>query len=160
MAVIVIVGLMAGAAIAFVKPSAYARTARSYGNAMTGLCDAARQRAVASSTHQRIVVDTDEILHYEGLTTGMAIPADDDWQLVARLAVPDGVVIASADSITHVTDDTDVPEVGAGLPATIDFAPDGTADAATIFVTDSDDEKRARVAIYRASGSVYTYQDW
>ena len=158
MAVIVIVGLMAGAAVVFVKPSAQARTARGYASSITALCDAARQRAVASNTYQRIQVTSTGVVHYQGDDDGMTIPTFTDE--VAHLPVPDQVEIVSFDDVTHVTDDTDVPEEGAGLPGTIDFAPDGTASAATVFVTDSSDDYRARVAVYRASGSVYTYQDW
>ena len=159
MVVIVIVGLMAGAAVVFIKPSSYARSARGYASAVTALCEAARQRAVASNTYQRIEVTTDGIVHYEADDPGMTLP-ESFTDEIARVDLPDQVVISSFDTITHVTDDTDVPEEGAGLPGTIDFAPDGTASAATIFVTDSSDDFRARVAVYRASGSVYTYQDW
>jgi Tfp pilus assembly protein FimT len=158
MAVVIIVGLMAGAAVVFINPTKVAATARGYAHEVTGMCDAARQRAIATHTYQRITVAADEISHYQGATSGMAVP--DSWNLITTLEVPDQVTVASFDDATHVTDDTDVPEVGAGLPATIDFSPDGSASSATIFVTDSADDKRARVAIYRASGSVYTYQDW
>ena len=104
------------------------------------------------------VVDGTSVIHYHATTTGMAPPSA--WTEITTMTVPDQVLIASFDEVTHVTDDTDVPAEGEGLPGAIDFAPDGSATAGTIFVTDSADDKRARVAVYRASGSVYTYQDW
>lgn len=158
MAVIVIVGLMAAAAVVFITPRSYAATARGYAYELTALMDTARQRAVATRTYQRIEVTADEIVHYAGVTDGMTLP--EEWTEITTMPVPTQVVIASFDPITHVVDDTDVPAPGEGFPGAIDFAPDGAATAGTIFVTDSADEKRARVAVYRASGSVYTYQDW
>ena len=158
MAVVVIVGLMSAAAVVFITPRSYAATARGYAHEISALCETARQRAVASRTYQRIEVDASGVVHYQGDTEGMVPP--ETWTQVITMPAPNQVEIASFDTITHVTDDTDVPEPGVGLPGVIEFAPDGTATAATIFVTDSADDKRARVAVYRASGSVYTYQDW
>jgi Tfp pilus assembly protein FimT len=158
MAVVAIIGLMAGAAVVFVRPTSYAATARGYAHEVTALCDQARQRAVATRKYQRIEADDDGVIHYEATDPGMTIPTE--WTQVITMSVPNQVVIASFDDVTHASSDTDVPTVGVGLPGTIDFAPDGTATAGTIFVTDSADDKRARVAVYRASGSAYTYQDW
>lgn len=158
MAVIVIVGLLAAAAVVFVTPRSFASTARGYTFEISALCDSARQRASASRTYQRLEIDADEVIHYQATTSGMAEPTE--WEFVARVPVPSQVSIASFDERTHIFEDDDVPAVGEGLPGVIEFAPDGSATPATIFVTDSADEKRARVAVYRATGSAYTYYEW
>jgi prepilin-type N-terminal cleavage/methylation domain-containing protein len=158
MVVIAIIGLLTVAAVMFVKPRSYAATAQGYAQEVAALCDSVRQRAVASRTYQKLEVKADQVIHWQGTTTGMTPP--DDWALVGTVPVPSEVVIASTSDRTHMAVDDNVPLAGAGLPAEIDFAPDGTAVAATIFVTDSADEVKARVAIYRATGSAYSYYGW
>lgn len=158
MVVIAIVGLLAASATVFVRPRSFAASARGYAQEVAALCDSVRQRAVASRTYQKLEVKAGEVLHWQGTTTGMTAP--DDWALVGTLPVPSEVVIAATASRTHVEPDDSPPSPGAGLPAEIDFAPDGTATAATVFVTDSADENKARVAIYRATGSAYAYYEW
>lgn len=158
MVVIAIIGILAVAALVFVNPRSFAATSRGYAQEIASLCDSVRQRAVASRTYQKLEVQGDEIIHWQGDTTGMTPP--DDWSLVGTTPVPAEVVIASTSDRTHIQADDSVPTVGTGLPVEIDFAPDGTATAATIFVTDSADENKARVAIYRATGSAYAYYEW
>jgi hypothetical protein len=103
-------------------------------------------------------VKGNEILHWQATTTGMTPP--EEWSLVGTTPVPSEVLVASTDDRTHAQPDDGVPTEGTGLPFDIDFAPDGSATAATIFVTDSADENRARVAVYRATGSAYAYYEW
>ena len=158
MVVVAIVALLATAAVMFVSPRSFAASSRGYAQEIASLCDSVRQRAVASRTFQKLEVKGNEVLHWQGTTTGMTPP--DDWSLVGTTPVPSEVVVASTSDRTHSQADDSVPAAGTGLPAEIDFAPDGTATAATIFVTDSADENKARVAIYRATGSAYAYYEW
>jgi prepilin-type N-terminal cleavage/methylation domain-containing protein len=158
MVVVAIVGLLGGSAVLFVKPRSYSASAQGYAQEIAALCDSVRQRAVASRTYQKLEVQGDEVLHWQGATSGMTPP--DDWSLVGTTPVPKDVVIASTSARTHTNPDDSVPLAGVGLPAEIDFAPDGTSIAATIFVTDSTEELKARVAIYRATGSAYAYYGW
>jgi prepilin-type N-terminal cleavage/methylation domain-containing protein len=158
MVVIAIVGLLAVAALVFVNPRSFAATSRGYAQEVASLCDSVRQRAVASRTYQKLEVQDDQIIHWQGDTTGMTPPTD--WSYVGTTPVPSEVRIASTSDVTHIEPGDSVPSEGAGLPAEIDFAPDGSATAATIFVTDSADENKARVAIYRATGSAYAYYEW
>lgn len=158
MVVIAIIGLLAVSAVMFVKPRSYAASAQGYAQEIAALCDSVRQRAVASRTYQKLEVKSDQVLHWQGTTVGMTPP--DDWTLVGTTPVPREVVIASTSDRTHAAADDSVPAAGVGLPAEIDFAPDGTATAATIFVTDTGEEVKGRVAIYRATGSAYAYYGW
>lgn len=156
--VIAIIGLLAVSALVFVRPRSFAATSRGYAQEIASLVDSVRQRAVASRTYQKLEVRGDQIIHWQGTTTGMTPPTD--WSLVGTTPVPSEVRIASTSDRTHIQPDDSVPAEGAGLPAEIDFAPDGSATAATIFVTDSADENKARIAIYRATGSAYAYYEW
>lgn len=159
MVVVAMIAIITTAAVVLVNPRSYAATARGYTQDLTALADSMRQRAVASRTYQKLEVRSDRVLHWQADTTGMSAP--EDWTLVATVYVPAEVVISSTSPRTHIKADDDVPDEGANLPFEIDFAPDGTVAAgATIFVQDNEGENRARVAIYRATGSAYTYYEW
>jgi prepilin-type N-terminal cleavage/methylation domain-containing protein len=158
MIVVAVIGLLAAAAIVFVKPGQFAGSSRGYAHQIAALVEGVRQRAVASRTYQMLEVHDDQVLHYQGATTGMTMPTD--WNLIGTTPALHGVVIASASDRTHTETDDGVPAAGAGLPATIYFPPDGTASPATIFVTDEQDANRARVAIYRATASAYAFNEW
>lgn len=158
MVVIAIIGLLSAVALVFVNPRSFAATSRGYAQEIASLCDSVRQRAVASRAYQKLEVTGDQIIHWQASTTGMTEPTD--WDYVGTTPVPSEVRVASTSDRTHINPDDGVPAEGAGLPAEIDFAPDGSATAATIFVTDSADENKARVAIYRATGSAYAYYEW
>ena len=158
MVVVAMIGVLASTAVVFVNPSSTAASSRGYAHEVAALSDAVRQRAVASRTYQKLEITADQVIHWQGATTGMVMP--EEWNLVGVLPLPADVVIASASARTHVETDDAVPGPGAGIPLDIDFAPDGSATAATVFITDRGDDDRARVAIYRASGSAYAYDEW
>lgn len=156
--VIVMIGVLAAVAVLFVNPRATAGTSRGYAQEIAALCDAVRQRAVASRTRQRLEVQPDQVIHWQATTTGLADPPD--YGLVGRTVVPAQVVIASVDTRPHVEPDDAVPSAGANLPIDLDFFADGSAAPATIFVSNSKSEERARVVIYPATGSAYVYTEW
>jgi prepilin-type N-terminal cleavage/methylation domain-containing protein len=156
--VIAMIGVLTAVALVFVKPGQVASTSRGYADEVAALCDAARQRAVASRRIQLIEVEADRIVHRMALEPGLKQPSE--WQLVETLDVPADVVIRSLDDSTHVQSNLDLPTPGDGVPGEIQFAPDGSAQARTIFVEDSRSQGRARVVVYRATGSVYAYSEW
>jgi prepilin-type N-terminal cleavage/methylation domain-containing protein len=161
--VITMVGVLAAVALVFVKPGSAAATSRGYADEVAALCDAARQRAVASRTVQRIVIEADRVVHSQATTTGLApLPGEDDFEFadIHTLNVPADVLIRALSDRTHVVTNDSVPAAGTGVPGEIRFSPDGRATAGTIFVEDSRTLDRARVAIYRATGSVYAYSEW
>jgi prepilin-type N-terminal cleavage/methylation domain-containing protein len=162
--VICMIGVLAAVAALFLNPRTTAETSRGYAQEVAALCETMRQRAVATRTWQRLVVQADRVIHQRADDPGMAQPDDvdgyDDGH-VGMVAVPPQVVIAAVSFRTHVNVDDSVPAPGTNVPAFIYFRPDGTAlEPATIFVSDSRSEQRARVAIYPATGSAYAYQDW
>jgi prepilin-type N-terminal cleavage/methylation domain-containing protein len=158
MTVIAMVGILSGAAAIFIKPSSHAASAQGYAQEIAAMCDVVRQRAAASRTRQMIEVAADHVAQYQASEPGMT-PAV-EWELVGTLPVPARVAIASTDPRAHLASGDGVPSAGAGLPLEIEFAPDGTSTAATIFVHDDQDRIRARVAILRATGSAFAYSEW
>ncbi|HTE54926.1 MAG TPA: prepilin-type N-terminal cleavage/methylation domain-containing protein [Kofleriaceae bacterium] len=156
--VIAMIGVLSSVALVFIKPRSVAATARGYADEVAALCDAARQRAVASRTIQRIEVEATRVIHYRGSLPGIKDPPA--WELIGTLDVPSGVIIRAMSDRTHVLTGDSVPSAGTGIPGAVQFSPDGSAAAATIFVEDSESRNRARVAIYRATGSVYAYYEW
>lgn len=159
--VITMIGVLVAVAAVFIKPSSAAASARGYADQVAALCDAARQRAVATRRIQVIEVDTGRVAHKQAARTGLEPPREgEELQPVGLLPVPGNVSIASLAAATHDDPDRDIPPVGTGLPGAILFMPDGTSQAATIFIQDSRSENRARVAIYPATGAAYAYHEW
>jgi len=160
--VISMIGVLAAVAALFLNPRTTAETSRGYAQEVAALCETMRQRAVASRNWQRLEVQAGQVIHWQANEPGMAQPNDTDgYGQVGLVAVPPQVVIASVSFRTHVTLNDSVPAPGTNIPAFIYFRPDGSAlEPATIFVSDSRSEQRARVAIYPATGSAYAYQEW
>jgi prepilin-type N-terminal cleavage/methylation domain-containing protein len=160
--VISMIGVLAAVAALFLNPRTTAETSRGYAQEVAALCETMRQRAVASRRWQRLDVEDGRVVHMQATDPGMAQPVDaTGYDPVGLVAVPPQVVIAAVSFRTHVNVNDSVPAPGTNVPAYIYFRPDGTAlEPATIFVSDSRSEQRARVAIYPATGSAYAYQDW
>jgi prepilin-type N-terminal cleavage/methylation domain-containing protein len=159
--VIIMIGVLSAVAVVFIKPRSFAATARGYADEIAALCDATRQRAVATRTQQRLVLDGDQVVHSQAIEPGMQLITDeDDWAPVGTLPVPSEVAIAAIDNRPHIDSADLVPSPGTGLGTELVFMPDGSTQPATIFVEDSRSEIRARVVIYPATGSAYVYRDW
>ena len=154
------VGVLAVVAVVFIKPRSFSATARGFADEIAALCDATRQRAVASRTQQRLILDGDQVVHDQANAPGLQPIDADEWLAIGSLRAPSEVVIASVDDVPHIDSDTAVPSIGTGLGTELVFMPDGSTQPATIFVEDARSENRARVVIYPATGSAYVYRDW
>ena len=73
---------------------------------------------------------------------------------------PGDVAIVAVSDRTHIAVNDNVPAEGVGLGSSILFAPDGAAQAATIFVRRNTNNELASVAIFRATGATRVYRDW
>jgi len=153
------IGVLAAVAVTFVNPRAQASTARGYAQEVAALCDSVRQRAVASRTQQKLEVQANQVIHWQASEPGLLAPTS--WDLVGTVPVPSQVVVSAVSTRTHIQPNDGVPPPGDLLPFDgLEFLPDGSAEAATIFITDSKSENRSRVAIYPATGSAYVYYEW
>ena len=158
MVVLTIVGvLMAAAVVSYQNSPA---SVHGYAEQVSGELDGARLRAVASKRWQRVEIQAAQVSVWEATTEGMATPVG--WQLLRTVFAPAKVSVVSMSDQTHAVPNSSVPAPGAGMTnAAVEFRPDGAAAAAaTIFIGDARDVSHVRVAVYRATGSAYVFNDW
>jgi prepilin-type N-terminal cleavage/methylation domain-containing protein len=158
MVVIAIIGILLMAASAVVKTKSYASTSRGLADEISGELDAAHSRAVATRRWQRFLFHSGGVDHYQSNTEGMAAP--DSWTLVGSMNTPQDIFIHSTADRTHLVPGDSVPDSGTGLDEELLLAPDGTAQAKTIFIGDAEGGNPTRVAVYRATGSSYVFDGW
>jgi prepilin-type N-terminal cleavage/methylation domain-containing protein len=158
MSVVAIIGVLAAVAVFYVRPSDYAGTTKGFADQVAALADQNRSRALSTQKIQRIEIDSYNVVHLQATTSGLATPAD--WEEIAVIHAPADTLIASTSSRTHLEPGDGVPAPGDGLKATVDFKPDGSAEAITIFITDERDHTRVRLAIYGVTGTARLFEDW
>lgn len=158
MSVLAIVGVLAAVAVFYVRPSDYAGTTKGFADQVASLADQNRLRALSTQKIQRLEIDAYNVVHLQATTPGLATPTD--WEEIAIIHAPADTLIASTSDRTHLEPGDGVPVPGDGLKATIDFKPDGSAEAITIFFTDERDHARARLAIYGVTGTARLFTDW
>ncbi len=162
MVVVAIVGVLVAVAVFSLTPDRYARTTKGYAQLIASEMETMRTRSVSRKRWQRLEFFGEEIIHWEAVDTGMARPVafPDDWNEMKAISAPSGVRVMAVSDRTHTAPDDGVPAVGAGLGTFIDFAPDGSATAGTVFLGDQNEGDDTRVAVFRASGAIYIYDGW
>lgn len=162
MVVVMIVGLLMTAAVIMIRPNDYAKSTRGFAEEIGAQMDVARQRAISTRRYQRIVVDAVGVIHEQSQVEGMmGNESGVAWDEITTIYQPaTDIEVASTDSTSHASAGSSVPTLGSGIPAYINFAPDGTADAATVFVHDIADDYRSRVVVYPATASVFVFEEW
>lgn len=160
MAVIAVMGVLLTYAVVRIRGAQYNASVYSFAEKINAEIDSMRIRATANGRWQRLVVDQFDLVHEEATFTGMRVPGDDEWQVVRTINAGGELFVSALSTRTHVEPDDSVPGAGTGLGDTIDFAPDGAGQAATIFIGEESDRERARVAIYRATGASYVFDQW
>ena len=161
MVVVAIVGFLVAVAVISLTPDRYARTTRGFGEMITSEMETLRIRSVARKKWQRLEVYTDEVVHLEAVDEGMVKPATAaGWVEIKAMSPPTGISLYAVSNRTHQLPDDGIPNLGDGLGGGIDFAPDGAGTAATVFLHDKNDRERWRIAVYRATGAAYLYEEW
>lgn len=159
--VVAIVGILMAMAVVYVKPNAYAQTSRGYADAIGAFLESTRDRAIATHAWQRVEFATDGVTAYQAPVTGFDKPADDAWLYIAALTRPSAKVdIGMTDLVAHMDEASAVPADGTCCADFLDFAPDGTAAAFTVFVADEQRQRKARIVVFRATGSVLVLDSW
>ena len=159
MVVVAIIGVLTTIAIIGIGKTSRGGSADGFAATVTSTLDMARMRAVSTRRWHRVQVRPGELNLWQGRTVGLTKPTD--WDLVSQQPARDGVFINAMDSAVHIAPNTAVPGAGVGLDGLIDFSPDGSGQAATIFIGDSSsDKKQARVVVYGATGTAYIYAGW
>lgn len=158
MVVIAIVGILAAVAAVTIRKSGTGAGAFGFSNRLGSEMEEMRLRAVASRRWQRMIVDTNVILREEATTEGLATPTA--WTEVRTVGTPRDVEIAATSPRTHIMPNDAVPAPGANIPASITFSPDGTGQAVTLFVRETNGYSSARIAVYGTTGATYVYRYW
>ena len=153
-----IVGVLAAVATISVSRSEYGQSVKAYAEQIAAVCDLARERAVATRRWQHLEITATELTHWQVATEGMGQP--DEWRMIQRLDVPRDITVVAADNRALITTGRSDPLPGAGLPAEIDFGPDGSGTAATVFISDPHNARHSRVIVYRATGTAYVLDSW
>lgn len=158
MAVVAIVGVLVTVAVLQLRPGEYAGTAKGFADQIVALGDKARMRALSSQKIQRLQFEYDAVYHLQAKTTGLATPTE--WEEIATLPSPANLRVASTSDRVHLKPNDGVPANGEGIGATVDFSPDGSAEAITIFITDPGGRQQSRVAFYGATGTARVFEGW
>lgn len=158
MATIAIVGVLTAVAVLSMNPGERANSVEGYGAQLASQLELAHQRAIATSRTQRVEITDTQVNLWQGTTEGMRPPTD--WQFVSQLTAPGGVYVHAVDDTPHVEPGQAVPAEGGGVPAVIDFRPDGSTTAATVFVGSRDRQRPVRVLLYPATSAVHVFDGW
>ena len=157
MVVVAIVAILMTIAVFSIRSSDYGGT-HGFADAIAAECETARLRALSTRRWQRLEITRTGVELWQSTTEGLADPTS--YELIRSIAAPRDVEIIAMNDRTHVVKGDGVPAAGAGLDGAINFAPDGVAEAATVFIGHVNDDSRARVTVYRATGSVYVFEGW
>ena len=154
MVVIAIIGMIAAAAAFAIRPSSYAKSARGFADGVATLMETAQMRATTSRTWQLITVEEDRVIHYQSATTGFAQPST--WDLVATVVAPRNVSVLGIVTESRITPGGSVPN-NTTLPVDITWRPDGASQSVTLFISDAQGVKTARVVVISATGTPLVY---
>jgi prepilin-type N-terminal cleavage/methylation domain-containing protein len=156
--VLALIGILAAISYSTFTARSYAKTVNGFADEIVAEADTARMRAVSTRRWQRMQVSGDRVVILQSQSEGMVTPTA--WDVIGYVMAPGGVRIDSFDTTTHLVANSSVPSPGDGLPGAIDFAPDGSAQSGTVFITDISDDEKVRVIFYRASGAAYMRSEW
>lgn len=184
MITVAIIGFLMAAAAVLIKPAGYARTARGFADEIAATADNVRQRSLVSRAWQRLIVTTGAydangapatttIAIKQASVTGFDKPADGNdcpnpvvpadppcWLHMGQLSSPlHGVAVIAADTTPHVNPSGGVLD-NSNLPLTLDFAPDGSGQGATLFVGEPSRSGNARVLVFSVTGTALVYDRW
>jgi prepilin-type N-terminal cleavage/methylation domain-containing protein len=158
MVVVAIIGILAAVAGVTIKKSSMGAGAFGFSNKVGSELEEMRLRAVASRRWQRMIVDTHVVAREEATTEGLVTPVA--WRPLRTLGTPRDVEIASTSPRTHIMPNDGVPAPGANLPISITFSPDGSGQAVTLFVRETNGSNSTRIAVYRTTAASYVYRYW
>ena len=93
-------------------------------------------------------------------TCSLGPPVNACWQVVQVTSLPKSIVLNAATSTVFATAGTATVVQNPALDFSMDFRPDGSSTAGTIFLADNQGTKPWRVIVYKATGSSYARETW
>ncbi|HEX5063236.1 MAG TPA: GspH/FimT family pseudopilin [Kofleriaceae bacterium] len=165
MVVVAIIAVLAGLMFG-VAPRPYDANAEVIASQINSTFIYAHTRAVSTRKVHRVVFDTDTSTDEQYVevdvapSTGMSYSGT-GWLLLEVKRVPKNTIIWSAED-SAVTSTGATPAQDTNLPGYyVDFKPDGSATASTIYITDRNSTvKQYRVLVYHVTGSSYARESW
>lgn len=172
MVVVAIVGITSSLALVYIDSGKKGRTVEGYAESLAAQFSVAHQRAIASQSRQRLVIEADGFSHWQSVQTGLAQVADPsdpaNWVYVFEKTTPLEVTIVATNNQLFVNPGVGDPAAGV-TEIEIDILPDGRARSAvggtffeagwTVFIQD-DDGKQVRVALFGLTGTASVYDGW
>src|SRR5262245_20491285 len=147
MVVLAIVALL-GAMLFGVESRTYGASAQNVSDQLISTISLAKMRAVSSRRIHQLEVLPQEVLLWQSPKTGLAMPGfGEDWQLVQRVGIPNGVAVW--DVLPNALGSGQTVSRNAALDYEIYFKPDGSSTGGTLFVTDEKQAKSYRVLVYK-----------
>jgi prepilin-type N-terminal cleavage/methylation domain-containing protein len=160
MVVMAVIAIMSAIVIG-ISTRTYGVNATVFSEQLTGSLNLARTRALMTRKIQRVAVHLElsppELQIWQANTAGMAATNITTARFVERVRVPTTVTMWAA--VTGAQASGQNPSQTAS-ELDIDFYPDGSATAATLYVTDPNQSRKTRVLVYHATGSAYVRQAW
>jgi len=158
--VIAVIGIICKLAIG-VSTRTYGVNANTFSQQLAGSVNLARTRALMTRRIHRVAVHLEmeppEIDVWQADKFGMEISNIDSASFVERIRIPAGITLWAAKTGAQAAGQSPVQTTS---ELDIDFLPDGSATAATIYITDPNKSRMNRVLVYHATGSAYARQDW
>jgi prepilin-type N-terminal cleavage/methylation domain-containing protein len=154
--VVAIIGVVATIAVS-ADPEDQA-SSEGFADQLVADMDQVRLRSMASRRWHRLTFTAGSGTLDEATTVGMTAPVA--WDTIGVIHPPKRIMIDSLLDGTQVDPTGSSAGTGEGLELEVLFAPDGTGNARTIFISDVRGRSRARVAIFGATGLARAYSGW
>ena len=157
MVVVSIVGILGAVALPSVSGKRYGGGPAGLGRRLESEIAEMRMRSVTTARWQRITFDSDGIIIEQASTTGLATPTS--WDTIRSYGYPTGTGARAFAGRSLITGGN-TPSENAGFPATVLFSPDGSGQAATLFLSSDDGVDQVRLVVVRATGMSYLLEGW
>lgn len=162
MTVVAIIGILGALVVSFsTRPTG--ANAENVSQQIAQTMTFARTRALATRRVHRVQVHFEvspaELHVYQAGITGMKRDnINTNPRLVERYKLPTGVTLWAATSAVVAATNANPSQTT--TQTDIDFFPNGSADRATLYVTDGSPQRKYRVLVYSATGSSYARKSW
>lgn len=156
MVVVAIIGVVASLAVFL--PDEDDATTEGVAGQLAGELDSARLRAMADRKWQRMIISGQDVTLQEGDTLGMAPPTT--WTLHHTFTVSSRVLMVSIGQTSAIDPTGSSATAGMGLTAGVEFAPDGSSQARTLYLSDSQGRSPVRIVVFATTGSILTRDGW
>ena len=158
--VVAIIGIVSAIVIGM-NSTTFGVTPSAFSEQLGGSLNLARTRALNTRRIHRAAVHLEmtppEIDIWQANTVGMAQANINSASFVERIRLPSTVTLWAAVAGAQASGQTPVQTTG---ELDIDFYPDGSATAATLYLTDPKQILQHRVLVYHATGSAYARLAW